>query len=221
MPKKNILCLHGFLGSPQQFDFLKAEYNIFCPDLSTYVELEFDDLKAKLIKQYPGIGEMNILGYSFGSRLGARLFLSLNSSGKFIGLTGHAGLNTESERDERLLFEQSMMRKLEVMDKADFLEEWNSYGIFKYDRTLEIKSVNFKKSELYFRNYGLSKQPYIYQELLNKRNAVFYYYGELDEKYKTYAHNELKGLNVEFLKNKGHRLIDFPEKILEICRKHI
>ena len=221
MSKQNILCLHGFLGSPQQFEFLKEEYNIFCPDLSAYVVLDFDNIKAKLIKDYPGIQRMNILGYSFGSRLGARLFLSLNSSGKFIGLTGHAGLNSDDERSERLLFEESMVAKLESLNKAQFLEEWNSYDIFKYDLALDIKSVNFKNSDLFFKNYGLSKQPNIYNELFNKRESVFYYYGVLDEKYKSYAHNELQGLNVEFLKNKGHRIIDSPEQVLKICRKHI
>jgi pimeloyl-ACP methyl ester carboxylesterase len=221
MANKKLLCLHGFLGCPKQFDFLRSEFDVHSPDLRDYVSLSYDEIVEKLYQEHPGFNKMNVLGYSFGSRLGARLFVTEKVEGKFIGLAGHAGMKTDEERARRLVFEESMVQKLNELSNSEFLLEWNSYDIFSHDEPLDINLVDFNNADLFFKNYGLSKQPYLYPELLKRKEAVFYYYGAKDDKYVNYATEELKKLNVIILNEKGHRLISSHSEILNICRTQI
>jgi len=213
-----ILCLHGFLGRPEDFDFLKNDYDIIAPDLSQYVHLSFEEL-LELFKAKYLFDSMNILGYSFGARLACRLFLNMDYRGKLICLGGHAGINLSSLREDRLQFENEMIADLEKLKPSQFLVQWNSYGIFKYDKP--INSGNFNNAQLFFKNYGLSKQPYLKDLLMDCKRKVFFYYGAKDEKYTDYANQNLLGLNVKIIPELGHRIIHHHNCIKQILREKL
>ena len=201
-----ILCLHGFMGSERDFDFLNEKFDVIAPSLNHLVCLSFEDLAVyidNLVKDYD---EVMILGYSFGARLGLRLFKHNPSKyKKVICLGGHLGLESQAEREERRRIEEDFKFQLKYFSKDEFIKFWNELELFQYDKNLE---VNYgPKLIYYFENYGLMNQPYLKNEIINYRDKIHFYYGELDTKYCEYAKNNLEGFNVQFIPNRGHRLI--------------
>lgn len=209
--KIKLFCLHGFLGEPRQFDFLKEKYDIYAPNLSQYVHLSFDELYAKILDEYD-LKNCHILGYSFGARLGAALYHKLKSEKKLIMLAGHLGLNDE-ERPERIKIEKNFIEQLEILSEAQFLEYWNNLDLFQYDE--KITEYNFANAILYFKNYGLSKQKNYHTLLKEKQEDISIYYGERDQKYCDYAKNKLGDYQVRYLSGLGHRLLAYPKTILD------
>lgn len=218
MKREKILCLHGFLGNPKQFDFLKEDFEVFPLKLDELVGLSFEDMNKKINEQYPELPEMSVLGYSFGSRLGARIFLENKMQGHYIGLTGHVGLDTQEERNDRKKFEDKIIGQLFKLKESEFLDFWNGYDIFKSDTPILLKDACFKNAQDYFLNYGLSMQPNLMKELRKKKERVHFFFGEKDKKYVSYANQKLGDMNVTIMKNKAHRLINSKTMVLEICR---
>ena len=218
--KCKILAFHGFLGSPQDFDFLKSDFEVYTPDLNEYVHLPFDGLKAKLEHHFP-IHECHLLGYSFGSRLALRLFDSFNiSSQKIFCLAGHMGLASKILVHKRVPFELKMIKLLQKNKPEEFLEYWNQLDLFKDDTPYSLeKEFNPLISSLYFENYSLSKQPYLKPKLIKRKESIKLIYGDLDIKYKTYALEELSDFELEFLKDKGHRLISHYADIVPLLKE--
>ncbi len=218
MEKMKILCLHGFLGGPSDFDFLKDEYELITPDLNQYVHLDFKGLYSKIMKDFNLIpAQTVILGYSFGARLGLRFLYQCNDFNRIICLAGHMGLNDDNHKRERALFETSIIDKMKTVSEADFLREWNQYDIFKGDT---IDSVRYSsKSIYYFLNYGLSKQPFLKEELLPLRHKIQFYYGELDAKYCEYAKNNLNQYRFQLLPGIGHRIIHQHQLVKDILHE--
>ncbi len=210
---KTILCLHGFLGQPADFDFLKAKYKVVAPNLNDYVELDFEQLSLKFEELYLTIKPSLILGYSFGARLALRLMSQLNLSCELICLAGHMGL-TPHEISDRIQIEEQMVKKLTSYTEADFLNYWNGLELFKHDGPLV--NPNMDKAVCYLKNYCLSKQPHLKNNLLTKSKQIRIYYGELDTKYTDYATSELKDFNFHILPGLGHRLLHHPEEIIAI-----
>lgn len=200
----NLLCLHGFLGSPSDFEFLQERFQCYCPDLKQLVHLEYSSLKKKILLDIP-FEHFSIIGYSFGSRLGSRLFLDLPGAQNLYCLAGHLGLKDKEEIRRREQIEAQFLEKLTHLDEQQFLEYWNSLDLFKFDSPL--KEINTNCAKEFFINYGLSKQPFLQERLIPFRDKIQFYYGEKDEKYNSYAKKSLTDFKVQFVPNKGHRLI--------------
>lgn len=214
----NLLCLHGFLGSSTDFDYLKADYHVFAPQLDQLVSLDYESLKEEILKSLP-FYQYHILGYSFGARLAVRLFLDLKPQGKLICLGGHLGLKDISLREERKNIEQNFLKKLNQLTQKEFLDYWNSLPLFNRDQDLE--TANFSNASDFFVNYGLSKQPYLKSQLMDYKERVSIHYGEDDEKYKNYALAEISEFELQFWPKSSHRLIKNEELVKKILKDHI
>lgn len=217
--KPKLLCLHGFMGSGEQFNFLKNHFTIIAPDLNNFVHLSIDDIVKKLMVEID-FSTTHILGYSFGSRLGLQIFSHLKMkfpSLKILCLAGHMGLK-ESERLDRLVFENEMIAKIRGLDEVSFFKFWNQFELFKYDRPTPFIKYDKQILELYFLNYGLSKQPYLLDRLKKFSNDIKFVYGDLDTKYKNYAMSSLDDFYVQILAGAGHRLLQYPDAIKKITK---
>ena len=188
----------------RDFDYLKDDYEVYGPDLSSYVTDHFDILVDKFMSEGYLAPDINILGYSFGARLGARLFHEFPLK-KLISLAGHLGISHREERSQRLILENKFQSKILASTEEEFLEYWNKLTLFQNDK--QLKEINYSNAVYYFQNYGLSMQPYLAEKLLTKRDRIFFAYGEKDHKYCLYAENNLEKYNVRYLSGCGHRII--------------
>ena len=215
---KELLCLHGFLGSPDDFNFLKRSYKVIAPDLSSLVHLPYQELLATL-RQTLCHNDFHILGYSFGSRLAARLYYDLDTNGKLICLAGHLGLNTQYDKVVRKKFEDQQIELLNKVSEKEYLLKWNNLNLFSNDTP--ILMGNFKQAYYYFSNYGLSKQPYLIDRLRPLNEKIVFHYGELDQKYCDYARKYLIDFNVCYHTDKGHRLLQDHELVESILMDYL
>jgi 2-succinyl-6-hydroxy-2,4-cyclohexadiene-1-carboxylate synthase len=197
---------HGFLGSPNDFSFLKSE-NVVLHDL-------YEMLK------YPSIGPEDILiGYSMGGRVALELASEINYKlNKLVLINAHPGLATEEERSNRTLFEDRVIQELESKTKEEFLSEWNSLPIFENDQAISMESSErFKKSSELFDRFRLSKQKDHLPEMTKNKERVLYIVGLQDVKYLDLAENYLlpHDINVKGISG-GHRLFQRPEELKQV-----
>ena len=67
-----IIYLHGFLGSPSDFDFLRSEFSTKNIDLNLMIDASLEEIESKIIDSADS--KPVLLGYSFGARMAVRLF---------------------------------------------------------------------------------------------------------------------------------------------------
>lgn len=210
-----LLCLHGFLGRPSDFDFLKNEFDVIAPNLNEYVHLGIEELYQSFKDKYLQ-KDTHILGYSFGARLGCQLYLKMKVDTKLVCLGGHLGIENESELNDRLNFETNIVKQLSSNSHSSFLDQWNKYDLFSSDA--DLINPNFLNAKLFFELYGLSIQPYMKNDLLELKENIHFFYGNNDVKYRDYALNELAGFDIEILDGVGHRILQHPEIVLKKMR---
>lgn len=187
---------HGFLGSPQDFSYLKRD-DVILHDLYQ-------------MEVFPVIGpEDTLIGYSMGGRIAMEI---AHANGyqfkKIVLINTHPGLETEEEKNQRASFELSVLKEFETKTQEEFLEYWNDYPIFFHDAPLkDIPHDRFKKSPELFERYRLSKQNNHLPELIQNKDKVLWIVGLFDEKYMEVAteyimphHIRVKGIPG------GHRL---------------
>lgn len=220
----NIICLHGFLGSPDDFNFLEElkDAKINKVNLDSLVHLSVDNIYTEIDK-YLSSDFVNILvGYSFGARLSIGYFLRDTAKfEKVILFAGHAGLSSQSEQMDRLPFENKMILNLKEMNRDEFLSMWNQYAIFDNDLDLFNEHTSFKTAALYFKNYGLSKQEYFLPKLREFSQKVYWHFGKHDQKYCDYAQNCLQDFDVYYFQNAGHRLLQHQKSLLKRIKEII
>lgn len=214
-----ILSLHGFLGYPEDFDFLVEDFDLISLNLSEFVNRTYEDI-YHFVKEIPNLDL--IIGYSFGSRLGARLFSDLkhiNPELKFIGLAGHLGIANKDQLIERVKIEETFINHFDELSNNEFLEYWNGLSLFESDERLQ--RGNFINAKDYFLNYSLSKQPCLDEKLIKFSDSILFIYGEYDQKYCQYAKENLSLFKVKYFDDCGHRVIQKSNLVLKEVREFL
>jgi len=207
---KKIVCFHGFMGSPDDFDFLKDQFKIDAINIETILSLSINEISEFVKSKRPDF----LLGYSFGARLAIQVYCTdPNSYEKLFLLGGHAGLKTETEREKRVLVEQEFLRNINEKTFEKFLVYWNNLDIFKYDKKVNPLPRPKNIMNLYFKNWGLSMQPYCLETLLKYNEKVHWFFGANDMKYRKYAEEFLVSMNVDIIENAGHRLLQQQNEV--------
>ncbi|MAZ49586.1 MAG: hypothetical protein CME65_13580 [Halobacteriovoraceae bacterium] len=202
MSKKRLLALHGFLGSPHDFNYLRQDFELMAPDLRALVSESIEEVGIRLL----GEEKIPIIGYSFGARLAARLKLLFpDRVGPCFLFSGHMGLQYPQERLDRESFERKIIEKLQTLSKQEFEEFWNRLELFKADEPIKINSNPIEWVD-FFKNYGLSQQPYLIDDLKEYCEEIIFGYGTYDSKYKDYANKELSDFKVHWF-SCGHRVL--------------
>jgi pimeloyl-ACP methyl ester carboxylesterase len=212
-----LVCLHGFLGHGEDFNFLSKSFTQYSPNLDSLVHLNLEEIYQQLFSDDDE--EITLVGYSFGARLAMQLFL-LNPKrfNKLILFAGHMGLNDSSLIDQREKFENQMIKSLKTISMSSFINNWNEYDIFKHDKNIEFKLQNSSVAQTYFSKWGLSKQRYMLPELRLFSSKIKIFYGLEDLKYIKYAKESLGDFNVTYLKDVGHRVIQHEELVSQILK---
>ena len=135
-------------------------------------------------------------------------------------LAGHAGLNSERERQERERIESQFLEKIESFSCPDFFKYWNGLELFKFDDKLIAREFDKKIAAQYFERWGLSKQKYMKEDLLKYKKKIDWFFGAKDKKYLDYAKKELLSFNLSIIPRCGHRLIaneTVKQRLTNIC----
>lgn len=201
----DVVALHGFLGSPDDFD-INPNLQVLCPQYDAL----FDEDLAAFGTSLPTT--KILLGYSFGARIAAQLKILFPEKFKtLILLAGHLGLQTAAEKGARLNWEMELIQRMS--HKESFLDYWNKLDLFKADEPLlEVENLEYFKK--YIERFGLSKQDYLINDLLPYKDDIIYVVGERDNKYVSYVEQHIQGkFSVMKLKNAGHRIFRDQENI--------
>lgn len=197
---------HGFLGSPDDFAFLKQE-GVILHDLYQ-------------LETFPKIGpEDTLIGYSMGGRIALEIANSIDYSfKKIILINAHSGLSSEKDKLLRKDFENSLLQRLKDQSSEEFLQYWNKLPLFLFDKPLmPLDESRYSKSPGLFNKYRLSNQENHLAHLIHHLDKVTWIIGTLDDKYLDLAKNILEpnGIRVHYIEG-GHRLFQKEDEILTI-----
>ncbi len=141
------------------------------------------------------------------------------------------GIRTAEERQARLLFEQTIMEKLEQQSMLDFIHEWYSMKLFEsirahphFDRMAAQRMQNNPAALIRsIKQLGAGSMPSLWSKLPQLDLPVHYIYGDLDKKYKSIAQGiQTQGKNVSLyeIKNSGHNThFENPREFCTVVRK--
>lgn len=148
-----ILFLHGFTGSLLDWgkiiNLLPENYYPISIDLPGHgnsdspnnIELYKVSWNNKLINEltnYLGISKFVICGYSMGGRAALNFTASFPEKiSKLILESSTAGLESESERNQRIVADQNLCKMIETKGINYFIDYWMNLELF-----LDLKSIN-------------------------------------------------------------------------------
>ncbi len=224
--KPILLCIPGFLGSPEDFEILKkpiltSSYDIFAIDLwkdpryraaETYAE--FVHTFHKHLVELKTIKPITALGYSLGGRL---LLHSLISQETLIDrallISVNPGLQTPAERESRKHSDAIWAEKLLRLPWQDFLREWNSQPVFKgtHSQNKMISGDQFLKG---LKSWSLGEQEDLRFKIPKIKTPTLWLAGENDHKFVSMT-QEL-GVNHKIIPGAGHRVfLDQPDEVIQ------
>jgi 2-succinyl-6-hydroxy-2,4-cyclohexadiene-1-carboxylate synthase len=198
---------HGFLGSPDDFNFIKAD------------EVMIHDLYS--LEASPIIHEDDVLiGYSMGGRIALELASNINYNlKKIILINAHPGLSTSEDKLARIEFETKILRELQTRKKEDFLEWWNNLPLFTHDQPIVTSDERYQKSSELFQRYRLSDQADHLPHMVKNKDKILFIVGVFDEKYMELVTEFLipNDIPVKGLPG-GHRLFQNEKELLGILK---
>ncbi|BAZ41517.1 alpha/beta hydrolase fold protein [Calothrix sp. NIES-4101] len=221
--KKLILFLHGFLGDRHEFNpiisSINLDYSYLIIDIPGHGETQvlggeeyysMSNIAAGIISLLDDlyINKCDLFGYSMGGRLA--LYLAIYYPDRFSKLileSASPGLESQTERNERIKQDTGIARKLERIntqeDFTNFLVNWYSQAIFGNIKNhpgfeqLIINRLQNNPQELAksLRFMGTGCQPSLWEKLRQNQIPTLLLAGEDDPKF-----------------------IDINEKMQNICR---
>ncbi len=193
--KPDLVFLHGFMGNSHSLKDLALQFsndfNIWTLDLpfhGNHLHHEYnswneviDELACLLIR----FSNLWIYGYSMGGRVALGIKQRYPKLVKKLILEGvNPGLKSEREKQERKVFEESIITKMQ--DFREFLKHWYKADLFNLSdaqiNKLLSKTLAIPASyALALKTYGLSQQPDFSDLILSP--DIISIVGELDSKH--------------------------------------
>jgi 2-succinyl-6-hydroxy-2,4-cyclohexadiene-1-carboxylate synthase len=127
-----LYALHGFLGTPQDWDFLKGrveaiDLTVFPTDSLEVWAQHFNAYVHQQAVEEPRV----LLGYSLGGRLALHCLLqdpALWRAG--IIVSAHCGLDSEEKKSARRLQDEKWAHCMETLEWGLLMERWNAQKVF-------------------------------------------------------------------------------------------
>lgn len=189
-----ITAIHGFLGHPADWDFLRARgIPINAVDLS----------------QIPPAGDV-LLGYSMGGRLALHALLSGARFRRAVIVSAGLGVEDEADRAARKSADEEWARRFEADDWDGLLTDWNAQPVFGGHR-MSRRQSDFDRQQLAdaLRRFSPGVLPPLAPRLHEITIPVLWIAGQRDEKYVAEARRAVASLpNAELwiCPDAGHRV---------------
>lgn len=222
----SIVALHGFLGSPKDWDNFKdipirLKYHYFDPHLDI---LSFDDFVNKFNHDSKTAHEV-LMGYSMGGRLALHALIDSPKKWKAaILISTHPGLASILEREERLKSDHLLLKSFLEGDFETNMNKWNKNPLFNQsDLIFKRKEKEISENTLrqYLSEWSLGKQEDLRKEIAKLNLPILWVVGQNDQKY-LHLSSELNFLHpksrVWIAKNSWHRV---PWEIQEEFQKEV
>lgn len=225
LSKEKLIALHGFLGRPTDFDFLKQEsilnrYEVVVPDYFKTSELspsvDFQTWGQNFWKHY-NFQNCSIVAYSLGGRLAQQALAAAPERVKHLILIS-AGLGTAAEKNLSLI---NWSEKFLTEPWDSLMNQWNSQKVFLNSQEPVRIESNYDRSglSLSFKNWGQDAMPSSEGLLSKYSEKIVGLCGQADEKYKriyTEAFHKKLFSNLVVAENSGHRVIfDEPYRVID------
>lgn len=224
----NLIALHGFLGTAQDFEplknALKPEWswipNLFGED-KKYLAKSFNEFAPMVIENLEkerglqGIeGPYTLVGYSMGGRLALHLALTRPELfEKVVLLSTHPGIFETQAVLARQAWEQKWVDVIKNSPFQEFARKWLEQDLFLNDDPRALDEKDFDQDTLInaFLSFSNTKHHFSNDDLLKHPGRIIWAYGEKDERY-VQIMEKVKELRREVdlffeIPERGHRLI--------------
>ena len=245
--KTPILFLHGFTGNLNDWKFVSGKLNssftnIFI-DLIGHgnssspheVELYSSESQVKFLKlilEKLNLEKVVLVGYSMGGRLAIDFSYNYSQCVKGLVLENSSfGLQTESERHERMINDINLAEQIENSTIEEFINYWQNIPLFDSQKKMpkeilrEVKTEKIKKNnKIGLKNsllgFSTGKMKN-YFNLISKFNfPILLISGEFDKKFSEIAERVnplLRNSDLYVVKNAGHNIhLEKPEEFLKL-----
>jgi 2-succinyl-6-hydroxy-2,4-cyclohexadiene-1-carboxylate synthase len=199
-----ITCLHGFLGRPDDWDFLRdAGFAIETPPLDA-VPLHGDAL----------------LGYSLGGRLALRALLAGAQYERAILVSTGLGIEEEAARAARRASDEAWARRFEDEDFDSVIAAWNAQPVLA-GQALVRTHEDFDSRAL--REWSSGALPPVVSRLHELTIPTLWIAGARDPKYVAEAKRAgslARNSRVVIVEDAGHRVPwERPAEVINACKK--
>lgn len=184
-----ITCLHGFLGNPRDWDFLRdAGFAIETPPLDAI----------------PDRGDI-LLGYSLGGRLGLQALLNGADYKRAILVSTGLGIEDETARAARRASDEAWAQRFESEDFDAVIADWNAQPVL-VGPSLPRTRDDYDPRAL--REWSSGALPPVASRLHELTMPTLWIAGARDSKYVAEAHRgaSLARGEVAIVDDAGHRV---------------
>lgn len=213
----NIYCLHGFLGEPNDWEFLKPYFekaNFHFVDIYR----DFDPSKglekfAESLNSRVKADQINhLIGYSMGGRLGLKSLLKRPDLwSKAVFVSTHPGLARDEEKASRILQDGAWAMRFLTEEWIDLTKKWDQQSVFAYSGQVRREENRFNRDSLAdaLTHWGLGQQDDLRKPLSSISLPIYWISGANDQKFCDLSksislkHEESKILEIE---QAGHRV---------------
>jgi 2-succinyl-6-hydroxy-2,4-cyclohexadiene-1-carboxylate synthase len=243
--KKNILFLHGFTGSANDwtnvFQKIDKRFNKLALDLighgksSSPSSVHYYMVNSQVNQIEKVIGDLRLketvlCGYSMGGRVALNFALAKPDLIKGLILeSASAGFKNVKEKEARIKSDEDLAAFIESNSLEDFAAMWLDQELFgtlrrfSNDKLKRMKEERAKNSKTglanSLRGFGTGVMPYLGSELVKIKMPVYLITGGLDDKF-TQINQSLKKsfptAKHKILKTAGHNThLEEPKKFIE------
>jgi 2-succinyl-6-hydroxy-2,4-cyclohexadiene-1-carboxylate synthase len=189
-----IYAIHGFLGLPSDWDFLKPQHEIEAENFLQYTSMKMQDWAEK--KSYEIAlrpGRKVLLAYSMGGRLAMHLLLANPKIwDAAIIVSANPGTSSIEEHATRKKLDHKWAQKFLKSDWATLLYEWDRQSLFQVQNPakdavhLQRNEKDFDRAKLAeaLENWSIAHQENLAPRLAKVTQPILWLAGENDEKYR-------------------------------------
>lgn len=183
-----ITCLHGFLGNPRDWDFLRDGFEIETPPLDSI----------------PHRGDI-LLGYSLGGRLALQALLHGADYQRAILVSTGLGIEDEAARAARRASDEAWAQRFESEDFETVITDWNAQPVLAGPALARTRDDYDPRA---LREWSSGALPPVASRLHELTIPTLWIAGARDSKYVAAAHRgaSLARGRVAIVDHAGHRV---------------
>jgi 2-succinyl-6-hydroxy-2,4-cyclohexadiene-1-carboxylate synthase len=238
-----IAFLHGFLGRPAMWqaiaECLSAQSFLATlpghgPEPWFSKEGSFESVSEAMLAQLPSETSL-LVGYSMGARLALSMLIKAPQRfTKAILIGVDPGLIEKTQRQQRILWDDSQASHVDSMGIKSFSEIWASLSIFETQKNLPeaIKKEQQKQRNEHTPNgiswatktLGLGRMPPLWRELRNVQDRLHLVTGSEDPKFTEIAQEIRKvapNTTHTIVEDVGHNVaLEAPKQLVKILQQY-